>query len=87
MVDDFISPPFSLDTDDLGFDRPLYDRILPMTDDMLRPDPMHIKYVSYVYDRFCILRTNFPGPIESLISKFAYIFKKENALSSKISTV
>ena len=34
-----------------------------MTDDMLGPSPMHIKYSSYVYDGFCILRTNFPGPL------------------------
>ena len=41
-----------------------------MTDDMLGPSPMHIKYSSYVYDGFCIGRPNFPGPIESVISKF-----------------
>ena len=41
-----------------------------MTDDMLGPSPMHIKYSSYVYDGFCIGQTNFPGPIESVISKF-----------------
>ena len=41
-----------------------------MTDDMLGPSPMHIKYSSYVYDGFCIRRTNFPGPIESVISEF-----------------
>ena len=44
-----------------------------MTDYMLGPSPIHIKYVSYVYDIFCIWRTNFPGPIESVISKFACI--------------
>ena len=27
---------------------------LDMTDDMLGPSPMHIKYSSYVYDGFCI---------------------------------
>ena len=27
---------------------------LDMMDDMLGPSPMHIKYSSYVYDRFCI---------------------------------
>ena len=32
-----------------------------MTDDMLGPFPMHIKYVSYVYDGFCICRTNIPN--------------------------
>ena len=41
-------------TDELGYDGPLYDRFLHMTDDMLGPSPMHIKYSSYVYDRFCI---------------------------------
>ena len=42
-----------------------------MTDDMLGPRLMHIKYSSYVvYVGFCIRRTNFPGPIESVISKF-----------------
>ena len=39
-------------TGELGYDRPLYDRFLHMTDDMLGPSPMHIKYSSYVYDRF-----------------------------------
>ena len=39
---------------ELGYDGPLYDRLLSMTDDMLGPSPMHIKYVSYVYDGFCI---------------------------------
>ena len=42
------------DTGKLGYDRPLYDRLLSMTDDMLGPSTMHIKYVSYLYDRFCI---------------------------------
>ena len=59
-------------TGKLGYDGPLYDRLLSMTDDMLGPSPMHIKYVSYEYDRFCIWLTNFPGPIESVISKLAY---------------
>ena len=58
------------DTGELGYDGPLYDGFLHMTDDMLGFSPMHIKYLSYVYDGFCILRTNFPGPIESVISKF-----------------
>ena len=44
----------SLVTGELGYDGPLYDRLLHMTDNMLGPSPMHIKYVSYVYDRFCI---------------------------------
>ena len=41
-------------TGELGYDGPLYDRFLHMTDDMLGPSPMHIKYSSYVYDGFCI---------------------------------
>ena len=35
-------------TGELGYDGPLYDRFLHMTDDMLGPSPMHIKYLSYV---------------------------------------
>ena len=42
------------DTGELGYDGPLYDGSLHMTDDMLGPSSMHIKYSSYVYDRFCI---------------------------------
>ena len=30
------------------------DGFLHITDDMLGPSPMHIKYLSYVYDGFCI---------------------------------
>ena len=41
-------------TCELGYDGPLYDGFLHMTDDMLGPSPMHIKYLSYVYDGFCI---------------------------------
>ena len=41
-------------TGELGYDGPLYDGFLHMTDNMLGPSPMHIKYSSYVYDRFCI---------------------------------
>ena len=41
-------------TGELGYDGPLYDGFFHMTDDMLGPSPMHIKYSSYVYDRFCI---------------------------------
>ena len=41
-------------TGELGYDGPLYDRFLHMTDNMLGPSPMHIKYSSYVYDGFCI---------------------------------
>ena len=39
-------------TCELGYDGPLYDGFLHMTDDMLGPSPMHIKYSSYVYDQF-----------------------------------
>ena len=42
-------------TGELGFDGPLYVRLLSMTDDMFGPSPMHINYVSYVYDGFCII--------------------------------
>ena len=41
-------------TGELGYDGPLYDGFWHMTDDMLGPSPMHIKYSSYVYDGFCI---------------------------------
>ena len=41
-------------TGELGYDRPLFDGFLHMTDDMLGPSPMQIKYSSYAYDRFCI---------------------------------
>ena len=34
----------------LGYEGPLYARLLAMMDDMLGPSLMHIKYVSYVYD-------------------------------------
>ena len=60
-------------TGELGYDGPLYDGFPFMTDAMLGPSPMHIKYVSYVYDGSCTRRTNFPCPIESVISKFACI--------------
>ena len=36
-------------TGELGYDGPPYDRFLHMTDNMLGPSPMHIKYSSYVY--------------------------------------
>ena len=42
------------DTGELGYDGPLYEGFLHMTDNMLDPSPMHIKYSSYVYDLFCI---------------------------------
>ena len=60
---------FTPTTGELGYDGPLYDGFSHMTDNMLGPSPLHIKYSSYVYDRCCIWRTNFPGPIESVISK------------------
>ena len=41
-------------TGELGYDGPLYDRFLHMMDTMLGPSLMHIKYLSYVYDVFCI---------------------------------
>ena len=47
----------------------LYARFLGMTDNMLGPSPMHIKYVSHVYDRLWAWN-NFPGPIEYVICKF-----------------
>ena len=43
-----------MNTGELGYDGPLYDRFLHMTNDMLGPSPMHIKYSSYVYNGFCI---------------------------------
>ena len=46
--------PAHEDTGGLGYDGPLNDRFLHMTDDMLGPSPMDIKYTSYVYDGFCI---------------------------------
>ena len=48
------TPDYLLYTGELGYDGPLYDGFLHMTDDMLGPSPMHIKYSSYVYDGFCI---------------------------------
>ena len=45
---------FLATTGELGYDGPLYDGLLHMTDDMLGPSSMHIKYSSYVYDGFCI---------------------------------
>ena len=41
-------------TGELGYEGPLYDGFLHMTDDMLGTSPMHIKYSSYVNDGFCI---------------------------------
>ena len=70
-------------TGELGYDGPLYDGFLHMTDDMLGPSRMHIKYSSYVYDGFCIQRTNFSGPIESVISKFTCMFISYYLTSSR----
>ena len=39
---------------ELGYDGPLYNGLLHLTDNILGPSPMHIKYVSFVYDRLCI---------------------------------
>ena len=39
---------------ELGYDGPLYNVFLHMTDNMLGPSLMHIKYLTYVYDGFCI---------------------------------
>ena len=36
---------------ELGYARPLYDRLLAMTNDMLGPSPMHIKYVYWTMHR------------------------------------
>ena len=41
-------------TGELGYDGPLCDGFSHMTDVMLGPSPMHIKYSSYVYDGFGI---------------------------------
>ena len=46
-------------TGELGYDRPLYDGFLYMTDVMLGPSPMHIKYSSYV----CTTDFAYDGPI------------------------
>ena len=41
-------------TGELGYDGPLCDGFLHMTDVMLGTSPMHIRYSSYVYDGFGI---------------------------------
>ena len=41
-------------TGELAYDGSLYPVLLAMTDDMLGPSPMHMKYVSYIYDRLGI---------------------------------
>ena len=48
----------AIDTGELGYIRPLYDRFLHMMDNMPGPSPMHIKYSSYVYNGFCIHMTD-----------------------------
>ena len=50
----FYIATISIITGELGYDGPLYDGFLHMTDYMLGPSSMHIKYASYVYDGFCI---------------------------------
>ena len=47
-------PGFNITTGELGYDGPLYDGFLHMTDVMLGPSPMHSKCSSCVYDGFCI---------------------------------
>ena len=37
-------------TGELGYDGPLYDRLLAMTDNMLGPSPVHIKHVMFRTD-------------------------------------
>ena len=44
----------TITTGELAYDGPLYAALLAMTDHMLGLSPMHIKFVSYVYDRLCI---------------------------------
>ena len=41
-------------TGELGYDGPLHDGFLHMTDNMPCPSPMHIRYSSYAYDEFFI---------------------------------
>ena len=38
-------------TGELGYDGPLYDGLLAMTDDMLGPSPMHINYMYFTMHR------------------------------------
>ena len=38
-------------TGELGYDGPLYDRLLAMTDDMLGPSPIHINYMYWTMHR------------------------------------
>ena len=42
---------FICSTGELGYDGPLYDGLLAMTDDMLGPSPMHINYVYFTMHR------------------------------------
>ena len=49
----------STGTGELGYDGPLYDGFLHMTDNMLGPSSMHIKYSSYV----CTTDFAYDGPI------------------------
>ena len=45
-------------TSEFGYGGPVYDGFLHMTDNMLAPSPMHIKYTSYVSMDFA-----YDGPI------------------------
>ena len=61
-------------TGELGYDGPLYDGSLHMTDDMLGPSSMHIKVfvicnIMYTTD-FAYDRPNFLVPLSPVISKF-----------------
>ena len=64
-------------TGELGYDGPLYDRFLHMTDDMFGPSPMHIKYSSYVYDYFAYARPISLVPL-SLSYPSSPVFQKAN---------
>ena len=44
-------PTLSAATGELGYDGPLYDGLLAMTDDMPGPSPMHINYVYFTMHR------------------------------------
>ena len=50
-------------TGEFAYDGPLYARLMAMTNDMLGPSLMHIKYVSYVYVGFAYDRSIFLVPL------------------------
>ena len=54
LIKEWICSERPITTGELGYDGPLYDGFLHMTDDMLGPSSMHIKHSSYVYGGFCI---------------------------------